>query len=62
VGGFPTREYEWRLIASGLTRPVDSNPRIDGSGSLFIIEKYGAIRIFENGQLLDQPFLNIATA
>jgi hypothetical protein len=31
----------------------------DGSGRLFIIEKYGVIRIYENGQLLDQPFLNI---
>lgn len=51
--------YEWRLIASGLTRPVDLQSAFDGTGRLFIIEKYGAIRIYENGQLLDQPFLNI---
>jgi glucose/arabinose dehydrogenase len=51
--------YEWKLIASGLNRPVDIQPANDGSGRLFIIEKSGYIRIFENGQLLDAPFLDI---
>jgi glucose/arabinose dehydrogenase len=46
------------MIASGLVRPVDIQP--DGSGRLFIIEKVGRIRIFENGQLLDQPFIDIS--
>lgn len=60
AGGFPNAaEYEWRLVTSGLTRPVDLQSARDGSGRLFIIEKYGTIRIFENGQLLPQPFLNI---
>lgn len=61
AGSFPNAaEYEWRpIIAGGLTRPVDLQSAFDGSGRLFIIEKYGAIRIFENGQLLDQPFINI---
>jgi glucose/arabinose dehydrogenase len=61
AGGFPNAaEYEWRpIIAGGLTRPVDLQSAFDGSGRLFIIEKYGAIRIFENGQLLDQAFLTI---
>ena len=49
--------YEWQLAASGLERPVDLQP--DGSGRLYIIEKPGRIRILENGQLLDQPFLDI---
>lgn len=53
------RNYKWSLVASGLTRPVDIKPAFDGSGRLFIIEKYGVIRVFENGQLLEQPFLNI---
>ncbi|MCQ3937435.1 MAG: glucose dehydrogenase [Chloroflexi bacterium] len=52
-------DYEWRLIASGLTRPVDIQSARDGSGRLFVIEKYGAIRIFKDGTLLPQPFLNI---
>jgi glucose/arabinose dehydrogenase len=51
--------YEWREIAGGLNRPVDIQSAKDGSGRLFIVEKYGAIRVFENGKLLDQPFLNI---
>jgi glucose/arabinose dehydrogenase len=60
VSEFPNaNNYEWRLIANGLTRPVDIQSAFDGSGRLYIIEKYGAIRIFENGQLLEQPFLNI---
>lgn len=53
------RNYKWSPIASGLARPVDIQSAFDSSGRLFIIEKYGVIRIFENGQLLDQPFLNI---
>src|SRR5215217_6014509 len=49
--------YQWQMIVSGLARPVDLQP--DGSGRLFIIEKTGRIRILQDGQLLDQPFLDI---
>ena len=57
---FPiANDYEWKLIASGLIRPVDIQSANDGSGRVFIIEKYGVIRVFENGQLLESPFLNI---
>jgi glucose/arabinose dehydrogenase len=49
--------YQWQMIASGLQRPVDLQP--DGSGRLFVIEKAGRIRIIENGQLLNEPFLDI---
>ena len=49
--------YQWQMIASGLQRPVDLQP--DGSGRLFIIEKAGRIRIIENEQLLNEPFLDI---
>ena len=60
VGEFPNvNNYEWRLIANGLNRPVDLQSSFDGSSRLFIIEKYGVIRIYVNGQLLNQPFLNI---
>ena len=60
AGGFPdATAYEWKLIASGLNRPVDIQPANDGSGRLFIIEKAGYIRIYENGKLLDAPFLDI---
>lgn len=60
ASSFPNpADYEWRPIASGLIRPVDIQSANDGTGRLFIIEKYGVIRVFENGQLLDEPFLNI---
>jgi glucose/arabinose dehydrogenase len=49
--------YNWGPVISGLERPVDLQP--DGSGRLFILEKVGRIRIFQNGQLLEQPFLDI---
>ncbi|HSJ89452.1 MAG TPA: PQQ-dependent sugar dehydrogenase, partial [Anaerolineales bacterium] len=49
--------YQWQLFAGGLQRPVDL--QADGSGRLFFIEKTGRIRIFQSGQLLDQPFLDI---
>lgn len=60
ASSFPdANAYEWKLIASGLDRPVDIQPANDGSGRLFIIEKLGYIRLYENGQLLDSPFLDI---
>lgn len=49
--------YTWQMLVSGLERPVDLQP--DGSGRLFIIEKAGRIRILQNGQLLETPFLDI---
>jgi glucose/arabinose dehydrogenase len=50
--------YHWQpVVSGGLQRPVDLQP--DGSGRLFVIEKSGRIRILDNGQLLDQPFLDI---
>lgn len=49
--------YQWQEIASGLERPVDLQP--DGSGRLFILEKAGRIRILQDGQLVQQPFLDI---
>src|SRR5689334_10854475 len=49
--------YAWQPIISGLQRPVDLQP--DGSGRLFVIEKAGRIRIFQNNQLIQTPFLDI---
>ncbi|MCZ2127719.1 MAG: PQQ-dependent sugar dehydrogenase [Anaerolineales bacterium] len=61
VSQFPNPDdYEWKEIVGGLTRPVDLKSAMDGSGRLFVVEKYGAIRILQDGQLLDQPFLDIA--
>jgi len=55
---FPdSNAYTWQMVASGLERPVDLQP--DGSGRLYIVEKLGHIHIFQNGQVLETPFLNI---
>lgn len=60
VNEFPNpADYEWRLIASGLNYPLDVQPANDGSGRLFIVEKAGIIRIFQNDQIVNPPFLNI---
>lgn len=57
---FPNpNDFTWSPIVSGLNRPVDVQSAFDGSGRLFIVEKYGAIRIFKDGLLYNQPFLNI---
>jgi len=49
--------YTWQLFVSGLERPVEL--QADGSGRIFVIEKYGHIHIIENGGLVENPFLNI---
>ena len=55
---FPdTNAYTWQLVASALDRPVDLQP--DGSGRLYIVEKLGHIHLFQDGQVLETPFLNI---
>jgi glucose/arabinose dehydrogenase len=57
---FPNPDnYTWETIISGLDRPVDLQHAGDGTGRLFIIEKVGRIRIVQDGQLLDFPYLNI---
>jgi glucose/arabinose dehydrogenase len=52
--------YQWVELISGLIRPVDIQNAGDGSGRLFILEQPGRIRVVENGQLLDAPFLDIS--
>jgi glucose/arabinose dehydrogenase len=51
--------YEWQLIAGGLHRPLDIQSAADNSGRLFLVEKPGIIRIYQEGELLKTPFLNI---
>ncbi len=51
--------FHWALVTAGLLRPVDLQVAADGSGRLFIVEQAGRIRIFQNGELLPTPFLDI---
>ena len=49
----------WSLVASGLDQPTQLTHAGDGSGRIFVLERPGAIRIIENGQVRRQPFLDI---
>lgn len=55
---FPNPDaYEWRLLTDNLERPVDLQP--DNAGRLWIVEKTGHIHLFQNGQKVNEPFLDI---
>ncbi len=61
ASSFPNaNNYQWMEVVSSLDRPVDIQHAGDGSGRLFIIEQAGRIRVVENGQLLETPFLDIS--
>lgn len=47
-------------VVTGLSQPVFVTHAGDGSGRLFIVEKTGAIRIMQAGQLLATPFLDLS--
>ena len=57
AGGWPAIALE--AVAAGLEAPVHITHAGDGSGRLFIVEQRGRIRIWRNGALAPQPFLNI---
>lgn len=46
-------------VVEGLTRPVFVTHAGDGSGRLFILEQPGRIRIWQDGVLLETPFLDL---
>lgn len=61
VTSFPDpQNYQWAQVVSGLEHPIGIANAHDGSGRLFIIEQPGRIRVAQNGQLLDAPFLDIS--
>ncbi|MCX6066336.1 MAG: PQQ-dependent sugar dehydrogenase [Chloroflexi bacterium] len=46
-------------VINGLNHPSDIQSAADGSDRLFVLEQPGRIRIFQNGILLERPFLDI---
>ena len=46
-------------VASGLAEPLYATSAGDGSGRIFIVEKAGTVRILQDGQVLEAPFLDI---
>ena len=55
--GEPTLELV--QVADGLIDPINVQSANDGSGRLFVIERIGHVRIIENGEVLEEPFLDI---
>ena len=51
--------FNIEVFASGLYFPTSMSFSPDGR--LFITEKFGRVRIVENGVLLDQPFIQLET-
>ncbi|MBA2276210.1 MAG: PQQ-dependent sugar dehydrogenase, partial [Chloroflexia bacterium] len=47
-------------IATGLNQPLYLTAASDGDGRMFVAEKGGTVRIVQEGQLLDTPFLDIS--
>ena len=48
-----------KLMAEGLSNPLYLTEAPDGSGTLFVIEQPGVIRIIKDGKLHHEPFLDI---
>jgi glucose/arabinose dehydrogenase len=47
-------------VAGGLIDPINVASAPDGSGRLFVLERVGFIRIIQDGELLEAPFLDIS--
>jgi glucose/arabinose dehydrogenase len=56
-----TFTLELEPVFSGLRQPLFLTSSPDGSGRTFVVEQEGRIRIAENGQVLDRPFLDISS-
>ena len=52
-------QIELTKVAEGLTQPVQVMHAGDGSGRLFFVERFGFVRVWQDGALLDEPFLNL---
>ncbi|MDQ4058148.1 MAG: PQQ-dependent sugar dehydrogenase [Actinomycetota bacterium] len=49
-------------VAGGLDSPLGVAHAGDGSGRLFIVEQTGTIRVMRDGEVLDEPFLDVSEA
>ncbi len=48
-----------QVVAAGFDRPIFVGNAGDASGRLFVVEKQGRILVVQNGQVRDEPFLDI---
>ena len=63
MGGGLRAQFEWPQLkfteVAAVTLPVQVTHAGDGSGRLFIVSQQGSIHIYEDGQLMGMPFLDI---
>jgi glucose/arabinose dehydrogenase len=52
-------EIRLESVVKGLNQPLGLVHAGDGSGRLFIVEQTGTIRIYQDGVLIDKPFLDL---
>ena len=48
-------------VAAGLNQPLLVTHAGDGSNRLFVVEQPGRVRIYKEGRLLEQPFLDVTS-
>lgn len=67
VAGLPIAEriapspiaIDLEVVASGLTAPVTLEPDPTGSNRLYVVDQAGLVRVIDNGELLEEPFLDV---
>lgn len=48
-------------IANGFQRPLYLTPAGDGTGRLFVVEQSGKIKVLQDGEVLETPFLDVSS-
>jgi glucose/arabinose dehydrogenase len=61
IGAAHAQALSLELIASGLPSPVGLRNAGDGSNRLFIVNQGGTISVYQNGQVLTTPFLDVSS-
>jgi glucose/arabinose dehydrogenase len=51
--------YAWEPFVTNLTQPLDLTSFPDGSGRILILEQPGTARVYQDGNVLPEPFLDI---
>lgn len=60
-GELPTPvEVDVELVVDGLTDPINVVASPDDTARLFVVERNGVVRIVQDGELLDEPFLDLS--
>lgn len=57
-----TISIDLQLLTDALTQPIEIVPAPDSSNRIFILEKTGKVRVFQNGSLLAGAFLDLSAA